>query len=124
MQARLASILVRRVCGKRGDLARWGEQEGFGAVTVRAVGLHMRGFETAKNLITRVPEGIVAADADDGIAGSDRTKKLGVGRGLASVVADLEECDGREAMVAKHGIFAGRFGVAFEERAGATVVDA
>ena len=54
MQARLASILVRRVCGKRGNLARWGEPKGFGAMTVRAAGLHMRVFETAEDLITKV----------------------------------------------------------------------
>ena len=81
-------------------------------------------LEAAEDLGARVAEGIVKADADDGIARADGSEEGWSCRGAAAVVADLEEGGRCDAVVFEHGGFAGGFGVAFEKDTGAVEVEA
>ena len=83
----------------------------------------MGGFEAAEDLGAGVTEGVVAANADDGVMGADGGQEGGVGGGAAAVVADFEQGGRGDASVFEHGGFAGCFGVAFKQDAGVIKVE-
>lgn len=80
--------------GLGGDLAVGGEEEAGGSFAVGAPGLGVGGLEAFEDFVAGVAEGVAAAGADDGFAGSDGGEEFGVGGGFAAVVADFEESDG------------------------------
>ena len=85
-----AKVLPLGCCGLRGDSAVGGEEEGDETGAVGAPGLRVGGFEAGEDVGAGVAEGVVAANADDGLLWCDGVEELGVGGGLAAVVADLE----------------------------------
>ena len=120
----VAFVLLSLRCWRSRDSSVGGEQEGLCAGAVGAEGVRVGGFEAGEDLRAGVAEGVVAADADDGGLRGNGGEEGRVGGGAAAVVADLEQRNGGEAVLCEHGGFAGGFGVAFEQDAGAAVVEA
>jgi hypothetical protein len=119
----VAVVLSLRRCGNRGDSAVGGEEKGFRSAAIGAEGLDVGVFEAPENLWARVAEGVVAAHADNGFVRVYGGEEVWGCRSAAAMVADFEQRGGGDAAVFQHSFLAGRFGVAFEEDAGAVVVE-
>lgn len=110
-------LWIRRGRGCRDSSIR-GKKERSGAAAVGTECGDVRGFKASEDVVARVTEGIMCADADEGILRLQRSQESGSARGAAAMMAYFEEGSGLETIVLEHAHFTGRFCVAFKENAG------